>query len=291
LIVDPPGHVLQAPDQGPDSLKERRESLHSASLDIYALSRHAVLKPAISKGISHDCSREFLTLQCLKCGHRHSILSGSRDRTCPACANELYHRIYDHYKELIADVPNLKFLTLTWKPVEFQDARIVRAMGEALNKLLHRKRYARLWKGLLATVECKKTPSGKFYYHIHCLLSGAYVPQALISKDWREISGFPIVHVKRISRTPRRALRYVLKYILKGFSFAKSKDKIDFKMSMRGVRYVRSYGDFYNFQYKHGTHVYFPCPNCEAVKSWVVLEFCDLVDLVEGVPYKYGDYG
>jgi hypothetical protein len=234
------------------------------------------------------CKRGFLTIQCLKCGYQHRVREGSRDRTCPACSREIYSKIYLRYSEMVKSLPNLKFLTLTWKPVKVQDPEIVRDLGKALNRLLHRRRY-KGWKGVLATVECKKTKSGLFFYHIHCIVSGGYIPQKLISKDWSEVSGFPIVHVKKISRTPKRALKYVLKYVLKGFSFKLDKDKQDFKVSMKGVRYIRSYGEFYNSEYSSGVHVYFPCPNCKAVKCWVVVEFCDLVDLFEGE--GYGDYG
>jgi hypothetical protein len=73
--------------------------------------------------------------------------------------------------------------------------------------------------------------------------------------------------------------------VLKGFNFERPKDKDDFKASMRGVRYVRSYGSFYNFNYRTSKHVYFPCPSCGMVKSWVILEFVDSVNLFDGVPY------
>jgi Zn finger protein HypA/HybF involved in hydrogenase expression len=248
-------------------------------------------KSASANSISfrnHICSREFLLLQCSHCGHRHPVLTGSRDRTCPACSKERYDVFYDRYSDVVSRIPNLKFLTLTWRPVRHQDPEIVRSMGKALNRFLHMKRYRHAWKGLLATVECKKTRSGWFYYHIHAIISGAFVPQSLISADWRKASGFPIVWVTRISRTPKRALRYVLKYVLKGFSFEKNKDRLDFKTSMKGVRYIRSYGEFYNSEYLSADHVYFPCPECKSIKCWVLLDYCGLVDLFEGKPYDNG---
>jgi len=123
------------------------------------------------------------------------------------------------------------------------------------------------------------------------LVEGSYIPQREISEAWREITGFPIVHVKRIWRTPKRALRYVLKYVLKGFNFKANKERDDFKASFKGVRFIRSYGDFYDLEYHSARHVYFPCPNCGSKKSWVVLEFCDTVDLFEGEPYGVGNGG
>jgi len=225
-----------------------------------------------------------LTIQCFRCGHQHQVLAGSRDRTCPACASELYRRVFLRYQGRISDAKNLKFLTLTWKPVLKQDSDIVAAIGRALNRFLHRHPYHH-WKGVLAVLECKKTAYNWFYYHVHCLFDGFSVPQGQISHDWREISGFSIVWVKAISRTPKKALRYILKYVLKGFAFDDSKDRSDFKESMRGVHYVRSYADFYDLSYHAASHVYFPCPECGAIKSWIVVDFCNLVDLLEGIPY------
>jgi len=196
----------------------------------------------------------------------------------------LYRRIYDRYAGVVG-YKDLKFLTLTWKPVRKQKAEIVRDIGKCFKKLLHRHPYNTVWSGVFATIECKKTKSGWFYYHLHALCRGGYVSQERISRDWFEISGFPIVYVKRIWRTPKRALRYVLKYVLKGFSFNKTKDIMDFKESMRGVRYIRSYGDFYDAEYHAAAHVYFPCPRCGAVRCWVILEFVSTVDILLGEPY------
>ena len=53
-------------------------------------------------------------------------------------------------------------------------------------------------------------------------------------------------------------------------------DRADFKESMKGIRYVRSYGEFYNLKCKTGRHVYFPCPRCGVVNSglfWSIVMF------------------
>jgi len=76
-----------------------------------------------------------------------------------------------------------------------------------------------------------------------------------------------------------------LKYVLKGFELKDPYDREDFKESMKGVRFIRSYGDFYNSEYRSAQHVYFPCPDCGMVGSWIVTEFVDTVDLEEGKPY------
>jgi len=247
-------------------------------------------RSSISRHLGHTCGRDFITIHCLACGHQRLIRAGSRDRTCPVCQKSIYEKIFQRYKEILKNRANLKFLTLTAKPVRKQSVEYVRFLASCLNRFLHRKPYDRLIKGLLATVECKKTSYGWFYYHIHCLIDGGFLNQAQISRDWRQISGFPIVHITRIRRTRNRALRYVLKYVLKGMNFDDSKDRADFRASFKGVRLIRSYGDFYALEYRSSPHVYFPCPRCGAVKSWVVLDFCNVVDLFADQPY-WGEGG
>ena len=276
-------------DPFPPSLDTLAKSRHrdSGFSGSGSMEKHDYINTSKVHKISHTCGREFLSIICSKCGYVHRILAGSRDRTCQACARQLYYRVFERYSNVISKAKRLKFLTLTWKPVKRQDSSVVREMGKALNRFMHRNPYV-LWKGLLAVVECKKTRDGWFYYHIHCLYDGFYVPQQIISRDWKEISGFPIVWVKQISRTPKRALKYVLKYVLKGFSFDKDKDRLDFKASMKGVHYVRSFGKYYALNYRLGQHVYFRCPNCQSVKCWVVWDFCNNVDLFEGISYDNG---
>lgn len=159
----------------------------------------------------------------------------------------------------------------------------MRDLGNALTRFLHRKPYDKCYRGILAVVECKKTTQGWFYYHIHCIIDGSYVPQTQISQDWKECSGFPIVWVERI-RSPQRALKYVLKYILKGFTSDLDQDRLDFKESMKGARFVRNYGSYYDF-YQTATHVYFPCPTCKSVKNWVVWDYIGQVDLFLNTGY------
>jgi hypothetical protein len=65
----------------------------STSLDTLAISGHRK-KPYPR----HICDREFAEIQCTKCGYRHKVRMGSRDRTCPACAREIYGRVYRKYE-------------------------------------------------------------------------------------------------------------------------------------------------------------------------------------------------
>lgn len=254
------------------------------SLDTNTISRHLEIKSFVK--LAHTCERDFITIQCLGCGHRHSVATGSKDRTCPACAQQLYRDLFEKYDPIISSCKNLKFLTLTFKPVKNQSPEIVRQLVSYFVKLMHRKPYSVIWKGILAVIECKKTKSGMFYYHLHALLDGGFVPQSQISEDWCSISSFPICWIASVQRTPKRALRYVLKYILKGSALELPQDKLDFKNSMYKTRFVHSYGSFYNSQYRSSPHVYYPCPNCGSLNCWVVLEFSNVVNLYLNEPYS-----
>jgi hypothetical protein len=189
------------------------------------------------------------------------------------------------YSDIVSHGQNLKFLVLSWKPVARQSPALVREIGDCVNRLFHRRPYSKVWKGLLAVLECKKSPSGGFFYHVHCLVDGAYVPQSQISSDWKAISGFPVVYISAV-RNWRRAFRYSLKYILKGFHWNNHIDRDDFRRSMKGTRFVRSYGSFYNAEYVRGEPVGFPCPDCGIVGAWhIAIDAPSRPDLV-GVVLK-----
>ena len=265
------------------SASKTDENIRNKSVPNFVDSRK--MRHELASDFGHSCDREFKTIQCLVCGASIHVLGGSKDRTCPACSMELYQYFDERYVSGLSKYHDLKHVVLTWKPVRKQDPKIVRSMGTALRKLLHQKWYSKHWHGLLAVIECKKTPYGWFYYHLHCIVSGEYRAQKDLSLDWRAVSGFPIVWIRRIWRTAEKAIRYVLKYIMKGFHFKKLKDVADFKASMRGVRYVRSYGEFYGKQYHSAEHVYFPCPECGAVKAWICMDGISPKILGEGEPY------
>jgi hypothetical protein len=231
-----------------------------------------------SGGVPHTCDRPFKMIHCLSCETKIPVRAGSLDRTCPACSRKIYDRLYGRYWPIIKKAHirgRLSFLTLTWKPVFQQDPLIVREIGSCFQRLLDRQPYRKVWRAVLATLECKKTDEGLFYYHLHVLLEGDYVKQAQISKDWAALSGFPVVWIKRVYRTVKKAFRYILKYVLKGFNFADPSDKDDFRASMKKVRFVRSYGSFYDLKKHYGknyykaSHVPFPCPGCGAVGAWI----------------------
>jgi len=68
----------------------------------------------------HNCDREFVSLRCKNCERIIRVLSGTRDRTCPECAKELYREKFDRYFEIIkpyVSLGNLMFVTLTWQVV------------------------------------------------------------------------------------------------------------------------------------------------------------------------------
>lgn len=220
----------------------------------------------------HTCYRPFLTIVCRHCGCVHRVLSGSPDRTCSACQYPLYERLLDHYSGVLNQIRGrISFLTLTSRPIREQSADHVRLLGKQVNQLFHRRPYCRVWHGVLAVVECKKTIDGLFYYHVHCVLVGGYVPQSQISRDWRSISGHSIVNISEIKRMrSKTVLKYALKYILKGFAFSDERDIETFRATMKGVRYVRSYGEFYDSRYHSATHVAFRCPDCQSTYCWIV---------------------
>lgn len=51
--------------------------------------------------------------------------------------------------------------------------------------------------------------------HLHIAVRSAYIPQAQLSRKWKEITGSPIVDIRKV-RNSRHTAFYITKYMLKG---------------------------------------------------------------------------
>jgi len=104
-------------------------------------------------------------------------------------------------------------ITLTSNPA-VGDSPTDRAqrMSAAFNKLVKRikRRTKLLHLPYFVAVEATQNHEP----HFHVLLRAPFIPQAWLSTQWNELTGAPIVHIKRI-KNPRSAARYISKYISK----------------------------------------------------------------------------
>lgn len=155
---------------------------------------------------------------------RYRVISSKcHDRFCLPCSKARAERIRTSLAIYLKDQQNLKLITLTLKqgPATLRETldRITRALRCLRNKPLWKKAV----KGGVATIEAKigddknefaleKKP---WNVHYHIIADSKYIPQKLLSKLWKQITGdSDIVDIRPVGARSG-AIQYITKYITK----------------------------------------------------------------------------
>jgi len=106
-------------------------------------------------------------------------------------------------------------------------------------------------------------------------MDAAYIPQAALSSVWEDLTGAPVVDVRR---GDQEALRDVVGYVCKPPEFESVEAQIDYLTTLKGRQLLQPFGSLYgNTPEKEGL---LRCANCDVVPVWwdylgIVDEFYD----------------
>lgn len=165
------------------------------------------------------CGSKVKRYRCHDCGYSWDAPQRCWHRLCPDCGKIRALRLFDAHKRLTGR-PNLKHLVLTLKNEPGLgnsgrgNGRVMDMVGWIRNcfaRLRNRKLFRAAWRGGVYSIEFTYTKAKGWHCHIHALVDGKYVPQAVISKVWLEISGSSdVVWIAR-AKSSRQVLKYILK--------------------------------------------------------------------------------
>jgi hypothetical protein len=126
----------------------------------------------------------------------------------------------------------------------------------AFQRLLHRRSFAPRIRGGIYIIEIKYRESG-WNIHLHALIDALFLKQATISDAWREITGDSYIVDVRRAWSPRKGLKYVLKYMLKAPSL--NGHELDYDSVLKGTRLAQTFGAFYRARLQKSG---LACPRC-----------------------------
>lgn len=163
-----------------------------------------------------------------KCGESHWVLRSRtdpsvfklalntcKDRFCQPCsaarAALIRRNLHDHWD----DKPK-RFATFTIA----HDHEPLRVLLERLYRAFRKLRQRTLWKervdGGIAFLEVKISErSGWWHPHLHCILSGKYIPLPDIRREWQAVTGDSWNVDLRLVRHETELQHYVTKYVTK----------------------------------------------------------------------------
>lgn len=150
------------------------------------------------------------TLKLSFADHHQLIPLRCKSWRCPECAPINRRRL----NRRLADTRPTHLITLTCRPASFScPYEAFRHLSAALPNLVKRLKRQFPALDLQYLLVWERGKSG--WPHIHLVARTSFLPQRVLSRHWRELTGAPVVDIRRIS-DHRGAVHYVAKYLTKG---------------------------------------------------------------------------
>jgi len=149
----------------------------------------------------------------LKNGDVKVLSNSCRLRWCPICANARHYHVKKSVSEFILRSDHPKFLTFTFKhstaPLDHQ----IKNLYKFFRLLRQRKEFRDKVTGGLWFFQVKRSKaSGEWHPHIHCVITGKYISQRVISKLWLNVTKSSSVIDIRAIRDESKVSEYVSRY-------------------------------------------------------------------------------
>jgi hypothetical protein len=137
-----------------------------------------------------------------------------KSKLCAAGAYDVARRVQKHYVEQDRQIP--------WKE---------------------------LVEGGVYGIDIKQQDDGTYNVHIHAICDMPYVPQPGLSSVWEDLTGAPVVDVRRIEEDgeldTESALSEVIGYVTKPPEFESVEDEVEYLTALKGSRLVQPFGSLH----------------------------------------------
>ena len=98
-------------------------------------------------------------------------------------------------------------------------------------------------------IDIKQQEDGMYNVHIHAICDMPYIPQAALSSVWEDLTGAPVVDVRRIDVRgefdAESALSEVIGYVTKPPEFESIEDEVEYLTALKGSRLVQPFGSMH----------------------------------------------
>lgn len=134
-------------------------------------------------------------------------------RWCPLCAIARSNYIRHSVSEWLETAKYPKFLTMTLKHSDEPLAYQVNRLYGCFRKMRKFKAFSKLVTGGVWFFQlCRNQQSGQWHPHLHCIITGQYVPHKLLTKLWYKVTNDSTIIDIRIVQNPQKVADYVARY-------------------------------------------------------------------------------
>lgn len=253
------------PASNPGDTPETQESVEFAWRHGWWKRKRETVAAAIQKLATNSeilerfqqCGANCWVMVCTTDQGRHRLMCDRcRSRWCDACGQErrrtvtknLITQLCTRYGLATPHAPckQIRFLTLTMRsaatPLKEQLDRLYSCFGRFRN----RAKIKKCIKGGIAFLELTRNrQTGTWHPHLHVLFEGEFLPHALASAIWREVTGDSFIVDIRAIRSVGEAAGYVVKYATKSVNanvWADPEALAEAMVALVGKRTFNSFG-------------------------------------------------
>ena len=119
-------------------------------------------------------------------------------------------------------------------------------------------------------LQTEENEDGTYNVHIHAICDMAYIPQAALSSVWADLTGAPVVDVRRIGKEgeydAESALSEVIGYVTKPPEFETVEEEVEYLIALKGSRLIQPFGSLHgNTPSARGL---LRCSECQVAPRW-----------------------
>lgn len=127
-----------------------------------------------------------------------------------------------------------------------------------------------LLQGGLYAVDVKEKETGRYNVHAHVLADVPYIPQAALASVWEDLTGAPVVDIRRIydrsGEGIEAALAETVGYATKAPEFESVGSAVEFATETKGSALVHPFGSLHGAS--EAVEGYLSCARCEVSPAW-----------------------
>jgi len=124
--------------------------------------------------------------------------------------------------------------------------------------------------GGIYAIDIRQVDSSEYNVHLHAVVDSPYIPQAALSAVWEDITGDPVVDVRRIydrgKESLQEALQETVGYAVKPPEFETLDDEIGFVQATKGAPLVHPFGSLHGSAEDGAGDLL--CARCENTPAW-----------------------
>lgn len=177
----------------------------------------------------------------------HYRVAGSNchNRFCVPCANERSRAMSQNILAQLDGKP-ARFLTLTLRSTTEPLTDLLDKLNDCFARLRRRAIWRKRVKGGVSMIELKwNAELCRWNVHLHCILTGLYIKQKLLSREWKDITRDSMIVDIRFVKDEGQVAKYVTKYASKPLSHTvlHDPDKLDEAIvALKGRRLATTFG-------------------------------------------------